>query len=88
MSDLSHATVGFIGAGSMGGAIARGLVAAKALPGAQVLACDSDAARLAGLAEDFGMRTFTSANEMLAQGPTVVVLAVKPQVQPAVLQQE
>ena len=85
MATLADVTVGFIGAGSMGGAIARGLVATGTLPGERILACDPYAPLLEPLADDFGIRTFTDAAELLAAKPDVVVLAVKPQVQPSVL---
>ncbi|WP_293820281.1 pyrroline-5-carboxylate reductase [uncultured Parolsenella sp.] len=76
--------VGVIGGGSMGGAIARGLVASDTLEGANVIVCDHGAAKLAALAEA-GVTTRPDADALLAEDPSVVVLAVKPQVLGALL---
>ncbi|WP_337371267.1 pyrroline-5-carboxylate reductase family protein [Parolsenella catena] len=84
---LEGQTVAIIGAGSMGGSIARGLVESGALPGEQVLVCDHNPGKLAALAQQAGVRTFSSSAEMLAEKPGIVVLAVKPQVLAAVLEQ-
>lgn len=85
-SALRGQTVAIIGAGSMGGAIARGLVESGAMPGASVLVCDHNADKLAALASEAGVRTFATSDELLAAKPGVVVLAVKPQVLPPVLE--
>lgn len=79
-----EATVAVVGAGSMGGAIASGLVSSGAEDASRVLAADPSAAcreRLAAL----GIATFEDARSMLARDPDLVVLAVKPQVLPGVL---
>ncbi len=83
MADL-ECSVGIIGAGSMGGAIARGLVASGATSASRIAAYDPNEAALAELAE-LGMTTAASADELVAEGCDLVVLAVKPQVLPAVL---
>lgn len=72
-------SVGIIGAGAMGGAIARGLVASGAVEARRVWACDSDEGRLGPL-RDLGIATAGSADELVAAGTDVVILAVKPQV--------
>jgi len=84
---LEGQTVAIIGAGSMGGSIARGLVESGALPGEQVLVCDHNPGKLAALAQQAGVRTFSASAEMLAEKPGIVVLAVKPQVLAPVLEQ-
>lgn len=84
---LGGQTVAIIGAGSMGGSIARGLVESGALPGEQVLVCDHNPGKLAVLAQQAGVRTFATSAEMLAEKPGIVVLAVKPQVLAPVLEQ-
>ncbi|MGI6231116.1 MAG: pyrroline-5-carboxylate reductase [Tractidigestivibacter sp.] len=84
MGQLINATVGVIGAGSMGSAIASGLVASGAADAANVLVSNPSAGRLEPLAK-LGIRTFQDNNEMLMQQPDVVVLAVKPQILPDVL---
>ena len=73
------ATVGVIGAGSMGGAIVRGLMASGALEAVEAAACDPASAVLEPLAAE-GVRCVTDAAELVALGTDVVVLAVKPQV--------
>lgn len=77
---LGGQTVAIIGAGSMGVSIARGLVESGALPGKQVLVCDHNPGKLAALAQQAGVRAFSTSAEMLAEKPGIVVLAVKPQV--------
>ena len=81
---LSDVTLGIIGAGSMGGAIASGLVEAGAMEPSSILVAGHGAEKLAALAER-GIRTFADDGEMLGCGPDVVILAVKPQVLPGVM---
>ena len=77
-------SVGIVGAGSMGGAIARGLVASGALDASSIASCDPSASMLEPLAE-LGIRCFASGDELVALGTDVVILAVKPQILPAVV---
>ena len=86
MADELSLTVGVVGAGAMGGAIARGLVESGTLGSERLLVADSDAARLASFAA-LGARTFADGAELLASDPDVVVLAVKPQVLGSVMEQ-
>lgn len=91
MSDSLNAlpadlTVGVIGAGSMGGAIARGLVQSGVMAGERVLVCDHSADKLSALAREAGVRTFATSAELVAAKPAVVILAVKPQVLAPVLE--
>ena len=65
---LAQFTVGVIGVGSMGGAIARGLVQSGALPGERVLACDHNAYKLEALASDCGIQTFADADALFLRG--------------------
>lgn len=81
---LDGRTLGFVGGGSMGGAIARGLVASGALDAARVLVADHRATNREGLAE-LGIGVFPDERALLAAEPDVVVLAVKPQVMSGVL---
>ena len=78
MGKLSS-TVAVVGAGSMGGAIASGLVVSGVAEPSRVMACDPSQEKLALLGEK-GIQTFDDAATMLAADPDVVVLAVKPQV--------
>ena len=77
------ATVAVVGAGSMGGAIAAGLVASGVSDPSRVMACNPSPGKLVPLGER-GIRTFSNAHDMIAEGADVVVLAVKPQVLPSV----
>ena len=82
--DKLNFLVGVVGAGSMGGAIASGLVASGAADPSGVMAADPNETSRAALGE-LGIRTFSDAAEMVSAGPDVVVLAVKPQILPGVL---
>ncbi|MCH4084059.1 MAG: pyrroline-5-carboxylate reductase [Coriobacteriaceae bacterium] len=77
-------TVAVIGAGAMGGAIASGLVTSGAADASHVMACNPSPQKLVPLDEK-GVATFAEASQMLEQDPDVVVVAVKPQVLPAVV---
>jgi len=68
--------VGFAGAGSMAGAMARGWAAGPGGPEA-MLFCDLDAARAAALAEEVAGETRSSLRE-LVDDCDVLLLAVKP----------
>jgi pyrroline-5-carboxylate reductase len=77
--------VGFVGAGNMGGGLARGWAAAKGEPGApeSMLFSDADAERARKLAEDLDGEA-VQGNRALAEASDLVVLAVKPSVLEAV----
>src|SRR5262245_46217404 len=82
MSDLK---IGFIGAGQMATALAQGFVRANILPAAKLAASDAYAAATDKLAKDLpGLKVAT--NAQVAEASDVVILAVKPQVMPAVYQ--
>ena len=74
-----NTSIGIIGAGSMGSAIARGLVKSGALEPANVVVCDPLASCTEPLAE-FGMRAVSDARELAEAATDVVLIAVKPQV--------
>lgn len=73
-------TIGIVGAGSMGSAIASGLVASGQFAPERVLVCDHNADKLAALASASGVVTYPNSEQLLASDPDVVVLAIKPQV--------
>ena len=75
--------IGFIGAGNMAGAIIRGMVSGG-FRGSDIVAFDTDNAKLIRLFEDCGICMTTSAAEAAEQADALV-LAVKPQVLPKVL---
>lgn len=77
-------TVGFIGTGNMSSAIVRGMIAGAFLPAEEIVVFDPNADKRDALARDLGV-TVVESNEALVAAADVVVLAVKPQVVPAVL---
>ena len=79
---LAAIKLGFIGVGSMGGAIIRGLLAGGLVPRENLIYYDPDPARQAQMDELGVAAALDNAEVMHAP---VVVLAVKPQVMPAVL---
>lgn len=76
----------FIGSGAMGEALIRGLVSRAGVPPGQITACDVVAERLKSLKREIGLRT-ASSNRQAIKDATVVILAVKPNVVPGVLQE-
>lgn len=68
-------TLGFIGCGNMGGALAK--AASKSLDGAQIALCDFDKAKVEKFVNEFGAVAATA--QEIAQNARFVVLAVKPQ---------
>lgn len=77
--DMRDVTVGVVGVGSMGSAIAKGLVASGTVDAGNVVVFDPDAARVEEMTSA-GMRAASSAEELVGMGTDVVVLAVKPQI--------
>jgi pyrroline-5-carboxylate reductase len=80
-------SIGFIGAGQMARAMARGFVEAGLVRGEQIVAADPAPEALAELARQVpGMQTLADNAGVLATASTVV-LAVKPQTMPPVLKE-
>ena len=75
--------IGFIGAGNMAGAIIRGMVGGG-FRGSDILIYDTDSAKMVALFEECGVSICSSGAEVAGLADAVV-LAVKPQVFPAVL---
>jgi len=75
---LQGKTIAFIGAGTMGEALIRGLLAARAVSASQIIATDVRAERREVLAKKFGVRT-SDDNREAVKAADIVVLAVKPQ---------
>lgn len=75
---LQNETIAFIGAGNMGEALIRGLLAAKTVTAEQIIACDVVATRLEYFKNKFGIRT-ASDNAAAVCDADIVLLAVKPQ---------
>jgi pyrroline-5-carboxylate reductase len=72
-------SIGFIGAGNMGEALIRGLIAASLFPAEKVFAYDVIPPRIEYLEKEFGIKGRGSIGE-LAESSSIIVLAVKPQV--------
>jgi pyrroline-5-carboxylate reductase len=68
----------------MAGALISGLIRSRSVDAAQIRASDPRAERLADLRREHGIQTFGDNRELVA-GANVVVLAVKPQTLPTVL---
>ena len=83
---LSDVNLAFIGAGAMGSAMIGGLLARHDVEPGRLTASDRHEQRLGAVREQFGIRT-TLDNGEAARGAQIVVLAVKPQVLPAVLEE-
>ncbi|MDR0433300.1 MAG: pyrroline-5-carboxylate reductase [Bifidobacteriaceae bacterium] len=79
-------SIGFIGAGNMAGAIIRGIVGSGYAPAARILAYDPHAPTLDALVEQTGIVPVAGNPEVIA-ADTTVVLAVKPQVIPRVMEE-
>ncbi|MEX0610654.1 MAG: pyrroline-5-carboxylate reductase [Pirellulales bacterium] len=71
--------VGFIGAGRMATALARGFVRSEIVPSQSILAGDPSAASRAAFAGDVPGATIGDDNAAVAANSDVVLLAVKPQ---------
>lgn len=77
--------VGMIGCGTMGLAILRGLLEARVVTAAQLLGADPSSEKRAALRR-LKVRAVPS-NRALVQGSDIIILAVKPQEMPNVLQE-
>ena len=75
-------TIGFLGCGNMGGAIARAVC--KAVDPKKVFLANRTAAKAQALAKELGCKTATNAE--VAGGCDLIFLAVKPQMMEALLQ--
>jgi pyrroline-5-carboxylate reductase len=72
-------TIGFLGAGKMAEALARGMLKAKLAPPARVLMSDTDEERRAHVANALKVRAVDD-NIALVHGSDVVIVALKPNV--------
>ena len=70
-------TVGFLGAGKMATALAKGLVQAKLVNAGQIIASDPIEAARSAFAKEVGVKA-TASNLEVTQSAPVLVLAVKP----------
>lgn len=74
-----NTTVGILGAGSMGGSIARGLVASGTLEASNIWVCDPDP-RCTEPLEQMGIHVAADADDLVDKNTEVTILAVKPQI--------
>ena len=79
-------TIGFIGGGRMAEALVRGILRAGVVTAAQVCIAEPVAARRDDLEKQYGVRCVPAAADMAGDCATIV-LAVKPQVMAAVLEE-
>lgn len=70
-------TIGIIGAGNMGGAIAKGLAKASCFAQKDITVCDPQTAVLAAVSQDYP-EIKTSNDNLLAAQADIVLVAVKP----------
>ncbi len=78
--------VGFVGAGNMGEALIKGLLAASLVPAKAIYATDVRLARLKELDRQYGIQ-IAADNTDLVRHADVVIMAVKPQIMEAVLKE-
>ena len=78
--------VGFVGAGNMGEALIKGLLAANLVPAEAIYATDVRLERLKELDRQYGIQ-IAAGNTELVRHADVVILAVKPQIMEAVLKE-
>ena len=81
---MEYRSIGFIGAGNMGGAIIRGILRAGIFTKENIMAADHSEAALRKQAEELGIRTTTD-NRELVKSSDILLLSVKPSVLPAVI---
>ena len=77
-------TIAFVGGGTMGEAMIRGLLAQGSVEPAQIIVADPWAERVVELIEKYGIRG-TEDNREAAEAGQIVVLSIKPQSMPYVL---
>lgn len=70
--------VAIIGAGNMGGSIARGLAKGKLIPASDIIVSNPSKGKLEALKAEFPSITVTCNNQEAVTGADIVILAVKP----------
>ena len=78
-------TFGFIGLGNMGGAILKGMVSCGRFPAASICGFDADSEKLDAVTKETGITPCSSFCDVISSSD-VVLLAVKPQQLPSVLE--
>ncbi len=72
--------IGVIGAGNMGSALVRGIVASEKVPGKSIVVYDVDPEKTGVLQRDLGTLTASSVADTIRPDTEAVILAVKPQI--------
>ncbi len=78
--------IGFIGAGNMGEALIKGMLASGLVLPAKIVASDIRTERLRFLKNTYGIETLTDNREVISR-VDVVILAIKPQIMNVVIQE-
>src|SRR5262249_49352080 len=81
---LRDKRIGIIGAGAMGSALCRGLVHGDAAPANRILVSDPHTVHVQALQQSLGVKVADS-NSQVAKYTDIIVLAVKPYMETAVL---
>jgi pyrroline-5-carboxylate reductase len=84
--DLKKVKLGILGGGAMGEAIIRGIIKAKVFSPSQITVSDVTAQRLKFLKDSYKIKPCTD-NKKLVTDSSVIIIAVKPQVLPAVMKE-
>lgn len=83
---LHQRKIGFTGAGAMAEALFKGMLTSGLFAREDIIVSDIDAARLDYLAAEYGIKTLTD-NKDIMRIADIIVLAVKPAVIPALLEE-
>ncbi len=84
--NLKKLTIGILGGGAMGEAIIRGILQAKLWSPKQITVSDTSAPRLQYLKDTYAITSYPDNKKLVAASP-IIILAVKPQVLPAVIKE-
>jgi len=86
VTGMDNKKIGFIGTGKMGEALIRGIIAAKLAPPSNICASDVDYAKLELLEKEYKINICRDNCDVIL-GSDIIVIAVKPQTVPAVLEE-
>ncbi|MCT4605776.1 MAG: pyrroline-5-carboxylate reductase [Marinisporobacter sp.] len=78
--------VGFIGSGNMGKAMMGGIIAGKVFSPEEIIVSDLNEKSLAAVEEEYGVQTTTDNNEV-AKKADILILSVKPNLYPVVIEE-
>ncbi len=81
---MENKKIGFIGTGKMGEALIKGILHARLVPSGNIYASDMDLAKLKTLETDLSINTCKENCDAVVNSD-IIIIAVKPQIVPAVL---